>query len=86
MGQVNGKAIVRLWTERDLRQECPLSSFLFSLYIEEYMMGEQTGRVVVGGKKCLVLVSCSTDKDRRGHIRCYKNVQAEMGLVPNVLK
>lgn len=52
--KVNGEISEKFWTRRGVRQGCPLSPTLFSLYtadLEEKLRRGQTGGVVVGNEK-----------------------------------
>jgi len=52
--KIGDRETEKFWTERGVRQECPMSPVLFNMYVmdlEEEMRKEQTGGVIIGKEK-----------------------------------
>jgi len=88
--KVKDKKSSEFWTERGVRQGCPMSSTLFNTYmmdLEEEMEKGQVGGIVIGKEKFWsiiyaddVVLLATREKELKGMLRRFKKFLERKGM------
>lgn len=94
--KVNNEESREFWTTKGLRQGCPLSPLLFSIYmsdLETVLSNEQTGGVVIGQKKIWslsyaddIVIVAKTHNEMKALIRRFGKYLSKIDMILNTKK